>query len=47
MKYWLVYIKWIDEYLNVIYGNERFRMEIKDDDKWNILVDMRLDEFFS
>lgn len=22
-------------------------MEIKDDDKWNILVDMRLDEFFS
>lgn len=47
MKYWPAYIKWTDEYLNATYGSERFRMETKDDDKWNIPADMRLDEFLS
>ena len=47
VKYWPAYTKWTDEYLNATYGSQRFRMETKDDDKWNIPADMRLDEFLS
>lgn len=45
VKYWPAYMKWTDEYLNATYGNKTFRMETRDDDKWNIPPDMALHEF--
>lgn len=47
VKYWPAYTKWTDQYLNTTYGQERFHMETKDDDKWNVPPDMELSEFLS
>ena len=47
MKYWPAYVKWTDKYLNSTYGNETFKMETRDDDKWNIPPSMKLHEFLN
>lgn len=47
VKYWPAYMKWTDKYLNSTYGNETFKMETRDDDKWNIPPSMKLHEFLN
>lgn len=45
VKRWPAYKFWTDEYLNHTYGDVMFKMETKDDDKYNIPAGMKMKEF--
>lgn len=45
VKYWNATRRWTDEYLSSQFGNERMKMETKDDNKYDVPADMTFKEF--